>query len=63
MTKNYNSEIKQDFPKLETNLKALGFDLVGEDCTNKGRIDLTIKLKKLVSLLAFLYSFSLHYYH
>jgi Fe-S cluster biosynthesis and repair protein YggX len=34
-------------------MKALGFDLVGEDCTNKGRIDLTIKLPNGIFIFEF----------
>ena len=34
-------------------IKALGFDLVGEDCTNKGRIDLTIKLDTAIYIIEF----------
>jgi len=81
----YEALFSQDFPKLETNIKALfasipynlfvnnkmyeyegyyvsvfyayikalGFDLVGEDCTNKGRIDLTIKLDTAIYVIEF----------
>ncbi len=34
-------------------MKALGFDLVGEDCTSKGRIDLTIKLDTAIYIIEF----------
>ena len=34
-------------------MKALGLDLVGEDCTNKGRIDLTIKLPNGIFIMEF----------
>jgi hypothetical protein len=34
-------------------MKALGFDLVGEDCTNKGRIDLTNKLPNGIFIFEF----------
>jgi hypothetical protein len=34
-------------------IKALGFDIVGEDCTNKGRIDLTIKLPNSIFIIEF----------
>jgi len=34
-------------------LKALGLDLVGEDVTNKGRIDLTIKMPNSIIILEF----------
>ena len=34
-------------------MKALGFDLVGEDCTNKGRIDLTIKMPNSIIIIEF----------
>ena len=34
-------------------MKALGFDLIGEDCTNKGRIDLTIKLDNSIYIIEF----------
>ncbi len=34
-------------------MKALGFDLIGEDCTNKGRIDLTIKLTNSIYIIEF----------
>ena len=34
-------------------LKALGIELIGEDCTNKGRIDLTLKLPKSIFVIEF----------
>ncbi len=34
-------------------LQSLGFDIIGEDVTNKGRIDLTIKLKDIIYILEF----------
>ena len=34
-------------------MKALGFDLVGEDVTNKGRIDLTIKMPNSIIIIEF----------
>jgi hypothetical protein len=34
-------------------IKALGFDIIGEDCTNKGRIDLTIKLPNSIYIIEF----------
>ncbi len=34
-------------------MKALGFDLIGEDITNKGRIDLTIKLENSIYIIEF----------
>ena len=34
-------------------IKALGFDIVGEDVTNKGRIDLTIKLENAIYICEF----------
>ncbi|WP_198262784.1 ATP-binding protein [sulfur-oxidizing endosymbiont of Gigantopelta aegis] len=34
-------------------IKALGFDIVGEDVTNKGRIDLTIKLDNAIYICEF----------
>jgi len=34
-------------------IKALGFDIVGEDCTNKGRIDLTIKMPNSIIIIEF----------
>ncbi len=34
-------------------IKALGFDLIGEDCTNKGRIDLTIKTTNSIFIIEF----------
>ncbi len=34
-------------------MKGLGFDLVGEDVTNKGRIDLTIKLDTAIYIIEF----------
>ena len=34
-------------------MKALGFDLVGEDVTNKGRIDLTIKMPHSIIIMEF----------
>jgi len=34
-------------------LKALGVNLIGEDVTNKGRIDLTIKLDNIIYILEF----------
>ena len=34
-------------------IKALGFDLIGEDCTNKGRIDLTVKLESAIYIFEF----------
>jgi ATP-dependent exoDNAse (exonuclease V) beta subunit len=34
-------------------MKALGFDMVGEDVTNRGRIDLTIKLDNSIYIIEF----------
>ncbi len=34
-------------------MKALGFDLVGEDITNKGRIDLTLKVEDSIYIIEF----------
>ena len=34
-------------------IKALGLELIGEDCTNKGRIDLTIKLPNAIYICEF----------
>nr|WP_275848397.1 PD-(D/E)XK nuclease domain-containing protein [Sulfurimonas sp. SAG-AH-194-I05] len=34
-------------------IKALGFDLIGEDVTNKGRIDLTIILPQSIFIIEF----------
>ncbi len=34
-------------------LQSLGLDIIGEDVTNKGRIDLTIKLNNLIYILEF----------
>jgi len=34
-------------------IKALGCDIVGEDCTNKGRIDLTIKMPESIFIIEF----------
>jgi hypothetical protein len=34
-------------------IKAFGFELIGEDCTNKGRIDLTIKLDDCIYIIEF----------
>ena len=34
-------------------LQSLGFDIIGEDVTNLGRIDLTIKLEKTIYILEF----------
>ncbi len=34
-------------------LKAIGIDIVGEDVTNKGRIDLTIKMKESIIIIEF----------
>ena len=34
-------------------IKALGFDIVGEDVTNKGRIDLTIKMPNSIIIIEF----------
>ena len=34
-------------------LKALGIELVGEDVTNKGRIDLTLKLPNFIYIIEF----------
>jgi len=34
-------------------LKALGIDLVGEDVTNRGRIDLTIKMPNSIIIIEF----------
>ena len=34
-------------------IKALGVDTVGEDCTNRGRIDLTIKLDSCIYIIEF----------
>ncbi len=34
-------------------LKALGLELIGEDCTNKGRIDLTIKTPNSIVIIEF----------
>jgi len=34
-------------------IKALGFDIVGEDITNKGRIDLTLKLPNAIFIMEF----------
>ncbi|MEA2050926.1 MAG: ATP-binding protein [Campylobacterota bacterium] len=34
-------------------IKALGFDLIGEDCTNKGRIDLTVKFDTAIYIFEF----------
>jgi len=34
-------------------IKALGFDIVGEDVTNKGRIDLSIKMPNSIIIIEF----------
>jgi hypothetical protein len=34
-------------------IKALGIELIGEDCTSKGRIDLTIKLSNVIYIIEF----------
>ena len=34
-------------------MKALGFDMVGEDVTNRGRIDLTVKLDNCIYIIEF----------
>ncbi len=34
-------------------IKALGLELIGEDCTNKGRIDLTIKMPDSIIIIEF----------
>jgi hypothetical protein len=34
-------------------LQSLGLDIVGEDVTNKGRIDLTIKMDQAIYILEF----------
>ena len=34
-------------------LQSLGLDIIGEDVTNKGRIDLTIKINNLIYILEF----------
>lgn len=34
-------------------IKALGLELIGEDCTNKGRIDLTIKMPNSIIIIEF----------
>jgi hypothetical protein len=34
-------------------VKALGFDVIGEDVTNKGRIDLTLKLPNFIYIIEF----------
>jgi len=57
----YNLFTKNDMDKKEgyyvsvfyTYMKALGFDLIGEDVTNKGRIDLTIKLPNSIFIIEF----------
>ncbi len=57
----YNLFTKNDMDKKEgfyvsvfyAYIKALGFDLVGEDCTSKGRIDLTIKLDTVIYIIEF----------
>jgi hypothetical protein len=34
-------------------IKALGLEVIGEDCTNKGRIDLTVKLDNNIYIIEF----------
>jgi Holliday junction resolvase-like predicted endonuclease len=34
-------------------LQSLGLDIIGEDVTNKGRIDLTIKMEKIIYIIEF----------
>jgi len=34
-------------------LQSLGFDIIGEDVTNRGRIDLTIKLNDKIYIIEF----------
>jgi Holliday junction resolvase-like predicted endonuclease len=34
-------------------LQSLGLDIIGEDVTNKGRIDLTIKIDNLIYIIEF----------
>jgi hypothetical protein len=36
-----------------TYMKALGFEVIGEDVTNKGRIDLTVKLDTAIYVIEF----------
>jgi len=57
----YNNFTKNDMDKKEgyyvsvfyAYMKGLGFDLIGEDVTNKGRIDLTIKLDNSIYIMEF----------
>jgi len=57
----YNLFTKNDMDKKEgyyvsifySYIKALGVDIVGEDVTNKGRIDLTIKLDNYIYIIEF----------
>ncbi len=57
----YNLFTKNDMDKKEgyyvsvfySYIKALGIDIVGEDCTSKGRIDLTIKLNTAIYIIEF----------
>ncbi|MBN2781838.1 MAG: ATP-binding protein [Campylobacterales bacterium] len=57
----YNNFTKNDMDKKEgyyvsvfyAYMKGLGFELVGEDVTNKGRIDLTLKLEDTIYIIEF----------
>jgi len=57
----YNLFTKNDMDKKEgyyvsifyAYIKALGFDIVGEDVTNKGRIDITIKMPNAIYIIEF----------
>jgi Holliday junction resolvase-like predicted endonuclease len=57
----YNNYTKNNISKAEgfyasvvyVYLQSLGFDIIGEDVTNKGRIDLTIKLTDKIYIIEF----------
>ncbi|MEA3553224.1 MAG: AAA family ATPase, partial [Campylobacterota bacterium] len=57
----YNNYTKNDIQNYEgfyasviyVYLQSLGLDIVGEDVTNKGRIDLTIKMKQAIYIIEF----------
>ena len=57
----YNNYTKNDIQTYEgfyasvvyVYLQSLGLDIIGEDVTNKGRIDLTVKINNLIYLIEF----------
>ncbi|SFV60390.1 hypothetical protein MNB_SV-6-1842 [hydrothermal vent metagenome] len=57
----YNNYSKNNLPHYEgfyasivyVYLQSLGLDIIGEDVTNRGRIDLTVKIDNLIYIIEF----------